>query len=298
MPVKECCVVVSFFSPVAFTLPLQHLQTVINSMHCQGVPLVFTQAVFPGQVPVNVPSSIPNASYKTKSLLFHKERLWNLGASLVESEKIIFLDGDVIFHNTDWIEKCADSLNYFDVIQPFHTATWLDSAGRPDRHRPSIAAAIASNAAPKLSEYHPGFGWGMTRKAFDELGGFYDAAVTGNSDALFALSLRNNKHHNAVEDWYRLRQDPHVLSPTYQDYKKRAASLNLTVGFPSEVNLTHLYHGERSNRQYITREKLFPRRPNNDYDIVEGSNGLQEWRDVETANRSTESYFISKRDDG
>jgi hypothetical protein len=295
---QECSVVISFFSPVAYQLPRQHFNTVMHSMHCQGVPLVVTQALFPGQNPLPVPSCIPNMAYRTKSLMFHKERLWNLGANLVKTKKIIWLDGDVVFRNTNWLDKSIDLLNYFDVIQPFENSYWLDSNGLPDTSKPSMAKAIASNETPKLSFYHPGFGWGMTRKAFDELGGFYDAAVTGNSDALFALGLRSNDKHSAIENWYSKVQDPHVFSPTYQQFKERARRLRITVGFPSGVDVFHMYHGEKKDRQYITREKLFPRKENNEYDIKEGDDGLQEWRDVEKANRSIEPYFINKKDDG
>ena len=140
---QECSVVISFFAPVAYQLPRQHFNTVMHSMHCQGVPLVVTQAVFPGQNPLPVPKSIPQEVYQTKSLLFHKERLWNLGAKLVPSKKIIWLDGDVIFKNSNWLEKSIDMLNYFDVIQPFENSYWLDSRGLPDTSKPSMAKAIA-----------------------------------------------------------------------------------------------------------------------------------------------------------
>lgn len=295
---QECSVVISFFSPVAYKLPRQHFNTVMHSMHCQGVPLVVTQAVFPGQNPLPVPKAIPNEVYKTKSLLFHKERLWNLGAQLVPSEKIIWLDGDVVFKNTNWLDKSIDLLNQFDVIQPFETSHWLNSKGVTFITKPSMAKAIASNEQPRLANFHPGFGWGMTREVFDEFGGFYDAAITGNSDALFALGLRSNEKHSEIEKWYGSVQDPHVFSPTYKSFKERAAKLHPTVGFPSGVGVTHMYHGETENRQYISRGKLFPRKDNEDYAIETNDGRLQEWIDIEKSNRVVEPYFINKKDDG
>lgn len=276
-----------------------HFHAVLHTLHAQGVPLVVAQAVFPGQNPQPVPEVIPQVALPTKSLLFHKERLWNIAArTLTTAKRLIFLDADLVFAESDWLDKCLDALGQYDIIQPYSTARWLDERGLCDMERPPASDAIRDGLKPALKYYHPGFGWGMTREAFDKLGGLYDLSVSGNSDALFALALRDNILHDAVASWFCHRQDKTIASPSYRDYKRKAVELNLSVGSPSGVTVTHLWHGSRANRKYIERGDLFPRRADGEYAVHDSPEGLLEWDDIKASNTSVEGYFVGKRDDG
>jgi hypothetical protein len=294
----KIAVVLSFFSPVQYELPQRHLHAVMNTLHAQGLDVVVSQAVFPGQNPQRVPSAIKSLVYKTSSLLFHKERLWNLAAKSVDSDAIIFLDSDVVFKDSRWIEKCEAAFSSHDIIQPFSMAIWQDEAGLPDMHREPFAAAIGRGEKPCLTKFHPGFGWGLTRDAFKRLGGFFDCSVAGNSDALFGLSLRINDLHEQVEQWYAKRQDPSISCASYRKYRLNASNNNFRIGVPQDVELVHLWHGNRANRQYISRTKLFPRRDDGEFAVHDAKNGLQKWDWEEEANASTSQYFKDKRDDG
>ena len=295
---SDACVVLSFFSPAGYELPRRHLHTVIQTLNAQEVPLVVTQATFPGQNPQPVPERVVRKNYETRSLLFHKERLWNLGARLVDSKKIIFLDGDVVYKDSNWLRRCCELLDDFDIIQPFSSATWLDERGYPDMHRQPMSSAIAAGKTPRLRAYHPGFGWGMTRDAFDRAGGFFDYSVAGNSDALFGLSLRQSEEHEFVEKWYAQRQDPSINCASYINYKKNMCEQSFSVGNPENLELVHLWHGNRENRQYISRGKLFPRNESGEYSVHDAPNGLQEWDNEVDANKTSQQYFANKRDDG
>tara|TARA_B100001741_G_C16500318_1_gene574344 strand:+ start:459 stop:1352 length:894 start_codon:yes stop_codon:yes gene_type:complete len=294
---QNVAVVLSFFAPVPYELPVRHFHAVLHTLHAQGIPLVVTQAVYPGGEAEYVPSCIPQAAYDTKSFLFHKERLWNLAAGLTDADKLIFLDADVVFGASDWLTQCVSCLDRFDIIQPYTRARWLDYSGRPDMERPPFTEAISKNLPPKFKTYHPGFGWGMTRRAFDLIGGFYDLSVCGNSDSLFALSLRDNELQAPIVKWFGDVQDPSIMCQSYKDYKKNASGLNLKVGLPKGVTLTHLWHGDRGNRNYVNRGKLFPRKPNSEYPCHTASTGLLEWDDL-TTNDLVHKYFVEKKDDG
>ena len=292
-------VILCYFSPASYRLPARHFHAVVQTLHAQGVPLAVAQAVLPGQEPQPVPSVIPSCVLPTSSLLFHKESLWNIAARrLTSAEKLIFLDADLVFEDTGWLTRCCNALDQFDVIQPYSEARWLDRNGMVDMVRPPSSDAIHAGLKPTLRAYHPGFGWGLTRRAFDRLGGIYELSVAGNSDALFALALRENILHDAVLSWYGAKQDKTVLSESYKSYRRHAASLNLAVGTPKNVTVTHLWHGDRKNRQYIERGDLFPRRDDGEYAVHVADSGLLEWDDVEKSNDSVRPYFFGKRDDG
>ena len=292
-------VVLCYFSPAGYRLPAQHFQTVVQTLHAQDVPLAVAQAVLPGQDPQPVPAAVPQLVLQTESVLWHKERLWNIAArQLTEADKLLFLDADVVFSRGDWLNECSQALDDCDVIQPFSQCRWLDERGVPDMHRPPVAVAIRDGETPRLARFHTGFGWGMTRQAFDALGGFYDLSVCGNSDSLFGLSLRDNAGHRQVLEWFNNRQDSSVSSPTYQRYRQRAVGLNLSVGVPVGVTVTHLWHGHREHRQYVDRGRLFPRRADREYATHDAANGLLAWDDVEASNAAVMPYFVGKRDDG
>ena len=296
---RDVAVILAFFQPVAYKLPQMHFHAVLHTLHAQGVPLAVAQAFYPGQKPQPLPEVIPQVALPTKSLLFHKERLWNIAArTLTDATRLIFLDADLVFAESDWLDKCLEALDRYDIIQPYSMARWLDERGLVDMERPPASDAIRDGLKPALKYYHPGFGWGMTREAFDKLGGIYDLSVSGNSDALFALALRDNILHDAVSSWFCHRQDKTIASESYRDYKRRAVELSLSVGSPSGVTVTHLWHGSRANRKYIERGDLFPRSEDGEYAVHESPEGLLEWDDIPASNTSVEGYFVGKRDDG
>ena len=291
-------VILSFFAPVQYEKPARHLHAVLHTLNANRIPLVVTQAVYPGQVPQPVPSSIPQKVIDTESMIFHKDRLWNIGASLTDADKLFFIDADVVFSDASWVERGCDLLERCDVIQPFDKAVWLDDAGLPEMSKLPIAGAIARGVTPRLRDFHPGFAWGITRKAWCALGGLYDRSAAGNSDALFALSLRDTSGHEEVGRWFARRQDMSIVCPSYISYKKMASQLDLKVGCTEGVTVTHLWHGSLKDRKYIERGKIFPRRPDHEYACHDAESGLLEWDDVRASNASVMPYWIGKRDDG
>lgn len=292
-------VILSFFSPAGYELPKRHFHSVVHTLNAQGIPLAVAQAVLPGQEPQPIPSSIPSKTVATKSLLFHKESLWNIAArELTKADKLIFIDADIVFHSSDWFSKCSEALDEHDVIQPYSEARWLDREGRVDMIRPPATDAIRAGMKPALKYYHPGFGWGITRSVFERLGGLYDLSAAGNSDALFALALRENILHDAVLAWFAGRQDKTVLSDSYKSYRRKASSMRLSVGTPSGVGISHLWHGDRSDRRYISRGDLFPRNENFEYAFHRAPSGLLEWNDTLKSNEVAGQYFVGKKDDG
>lgn len=292
-------VILAFFQPVNFDLPRRHFHAVVQTLHSQGVPLAVAQAVLPGQEPQPVPSCIPHLALPTNSLIFHKESLWNIAARrLTDAEKLIFIDADLVFSDTGWLSRCCEALDKFDVIQTFSEAKWLDRDGMVDMVRPPTSSAIHAEVNPSLVAYHPGFGWGMTRTAFEKTGGFYDLSVAGNADVFFAMALRETLPHSRLLSWFGKKQDKTALCESYKTYRRRAASLNLSVGTPQDVTVTHLWHGERQHRQYQRRGNLFPRRESGEYAAHVADSGLLEWDEIEISNDLARPYFLGRRDDG
>ncbi len=298
MKAADACICLSFFANSDYDLPRKHFHAVVHTLNALRLPLAVTQAYLPGKAPIQIPSGIAQREIETESMLFHKERLWNLAAELTDAKKLIFIDADIVFHENNWLEQCVSSLDEFDVIQPFHIAKWLDRDGSLLGMKMCTAAAIEQQKKPSFDTYHCGFGIGMTRTAFDELGGIFDRAISGNGDALFWMAARDDENHKEVLDYYRQRQDPVVDAPSYKAYCERFANKDFAIGCPKNVIATHLWHGDHKDRQYVSRARLFPKSPDNEFDIVESDNDLLEFRTPEIANLQVDPYWNNRWEDG
>ncbi len=295
---KDTCVVLSFFSPCGYELPRRHFHTVLNTLHATGVPLVVTQAVFNSQEPERIPSCIPSKVYSTKSYLFYKENLWNLATELTDAKKLIFIDADIIFNNTNWVERSSELLEHCDVMQPFTNAIWHDEEGRASAVKNCSAYAIKMKRPPQLGRYHPGFAWGFRREAFEAFGGWYDLIATGNTDGAFSFCFNDDEGTQGLLKWFSNNQDPVVGSPDFKLYRRKVLALGLRVDYLKSSSVVHLWHGNPSDRQYISRKDLFSRNEDNSYPVHKRKDGLLMWDNEELSNVGPKKYFLDKKDDG
>lgn len=290
-------VVLCYFSPAGYTLPAQHFHAVVQTLHAQGIPLVVTQAVLQGQDPQPVPAAITQRVYEVDSVLWLKEALWNAGARLTVADHLIFLDTDVVFSSTAWLDRTMRVLQGCDITQPYTEARWLDRDGRLDITKTAAAVALASDDTPKMNRYHPGFAWAMTRDAFNRLGGVYDRNACGGNDSALFFALSRSPNAVSHIEYFGRRQDRTVKSPSWLAYRKNAQREQFRFGVVPGVTVTHLWHGDRRDRQYQTREAAFPRNAAGEFDLVRRDDGMLEWAD-QAGEQVARSYFASRREDG
>lgn len=295
---QDACVVLSFFNPCNFSLPKQHFHTVVNTLHASGIPLVVTQAVFPGGQPERVPSCITQQSFPVESYLFYKENLWNAAYHLTDAKKLIFLDADVVFSKPNWFERTVEQLDEYDIIQPFQMALWQTETGEIGGIKNASAEAIERGLSPQLGQFHPGFGWAFNRAVFEEIGGWYDVIATGNTDAAFSFCFSDSADTQGLVKWFFGQQDPVVGSPGYLEYRNNILAKKYRVGYLRDNDVVHLWHGDNANRQYISRKDLFPRNPDHSYPVVRRNDKIIEWQQPDLMNDGPIRYFFDKQDDG
>jgi hypothetical protein len=290
-------VVVSFFSPCGYQLPKDHFASTINWLLGEGANVVVTQATLPGQDPLPVPDGVlAQRVYADADVMFAKENLWNLGASLVpEADKLVFLDADVRIDG-DWLNETDSLLNETDICQPFEFCHWLDQRGRIVLTKPSVAAYISKGLAPWLGQCHVGFSWAMRRGLFEELGGFYELGVRGGGgDAAFAFSLSGLPETERIIELHANADRIGVRAPSYKAYRENALRIAPKVGVRSPGLCLHMWHGERENRQYITREQYFPVNEDGESPVYRREDGLLKWAaDAPLALQ----YFQERKEDG
>jgi len=289
-------VVLAFFQPVAFELPRRHFHATLQTLNAVGVPLVVAQAVFPGQQPQPVPESVPQLVYRLPSVIWAKEALWNAAATSTTAEYLVFLDADVVFSESAWLDRTVETLQRCDITQPFGRCRWLDRAGRVELHKTAAVASLPDKAPPQMQTYHPGFGWAMTRDAFDRLGGLYDLNACGGNDSALLFALSNHTDSERYIGWFGKRQDRTVVSQSWRAYRDNAQAQQFRYGV-TEGMITHLWHGDRKDRQYQTREASFRRNAQGEFDLRRRPDGMLEWIYPADA-KAAEAYFLARRDDG
>ena len=289
-------IIVCFFSPCDYELPKQNFQKCLHGLECVDAEVVVVQALLEGQPEQPVPKRFKSLVFHVKTAWFRKENLWNVGARASAGDKLIFLDSDVVYEDSEWVLKCSDALDRYDVIQPFSKAVWRDPEFAELQTKVSAAEVIRDGGNYYGGTHHPGFGWGMTRNAFNQIGGFHEDCITGEGDVAFAVSLVKDEQVNAIARWLRA-STRFFASKKYKAYRRHNSCLGLTVGVPENLSVFHLWHGNISDRGYQDRYKRVPPCDDGEYHLIERPDGIKELsrqEDIDNMN----AYFSGRNEDG
>lgn len=284
------------FDPSGYRLPRQHFLDSVSELSKLGVEIVVVQAVLPEQKPEALPGNVKSIVLPVETVLFRKENLWNIGARRASGDALIFLDTDVFFETSSWVTDTCEALRHCDVMQPFDKCIWLDSKGGVLREREAVSNALHANITPNLGAYHPGFGWAMTRAAYDKIGGFYDTCVSGSGDSAFTFGFTSDELLGPMLPWWR-QHDRFFLAPSYEAWRRRTLALGLKVGRSRGIKVIHRWHGTMSGRRYVERDAMFPRDSGGEYPLYRRNDGVLEWASQE-GDDACRKYFSSRAEDG
>jgi hypothetical protein len=250
------------------------------------IPYFSIEMVIGNQKPV---LASPTLRVYSNSNLFYKEALWNrLEKEIPEYyNKIIFLDSDIIFEKTNWVDELSIILNTHDLVHIFENATLLDIYFKPIER--------LTSSIKELNIYGAGYGWAINRSTFLKINGFLDTRILGGGDSAFIHSIlgtnniflgntvNNNKVHKYLQD-------------SYTKYKNNMQSLKLSYTHFS-CNIYHLYHGSRINRNYDNRYSLLNSLDNEWNTLfIENKDGFLELID-NTINLQLYLYFKNRKED-
>jgi hypothetical protein len=228
---------------------------------------------------------------REKHTLWQKEAMLNIAIrQLPPSVRYVaWVDHDIVNHDPNWL---ADSIAMIDdgaiAVQLFSRMLFLD------RDRTVASEKIGS---VKHGTGCPGGSWIADRSYIDSIGGLWDRNIVGGGDVAFYCGVANK-----TQSWqaYIERHQGNYVQQfkewVEQATKKRrgrvATSLNATA--------SHLYHGRRENRQYVSREKIMNR---HGFDpskhVCLNSDGLLEWTDSasDSFRREVAEYFADRKED-
>lgn len=307
--------VFAFFNPLRSVILEQHLERAATAARRQGLPTLIVELAF-GDAPFRIPLTVADRVLQLRStcVLWHKERLLNLGIAALPAECrfVTWLDGDVLFENDQWVNETIARLDQHPVVQPFERVTWTDAEGASPA--PGTAPggvgeghellgmgrvlAEASDRPHTLADYvrhgHTGFGWSARREVIEQHG-LYDGAIVGGGDYVNAHIFAANADFLAGRNLYaRLLTEP-------QRADIRRWGLPLAEEIAGDIGwtpgrVTHLYHGPSSGRRYTERQALLREdRFDPVADLARDDSGCWRWNsDKPRLHQRVHDYFFAR----
>lgn len=254
-----------------------------NQFELRNLPVFTIELVYNGQTP-----ELPNAFHVySNSIMFHKENLYRILETKIPKQykKLAFLDCDILFSDPSWYDKTSKLLDEYDVVQPFENAQWLDLTYK---YVELTRKTVLEMKKPVWDfNYHPGFAWCMTRKWYNSVG-FFDYAISGSGDTLSTAAWLKKTFPKNFQSL------PKALEAEYTKFLKNPAP---KITYLKGINVLHLYHGSRDNRQYAIRHKILEVRQDISELIKPNKEGVFEWKHPHQWNAVFFEYFRNRKDD-
>lgn len=280
---KDMAICLVIFNPVQSKRILMNYLYTVNQFKLQKLPVFTLELVFKDREP-----EIHDAFHvRCDSFMFHKERMCRILETKIPSKykKLLFIDGDVIFNNTTWYSDISKLLDTHDVVQPFEKCEWLDlTYTNVTLERKTV---LQMKESVWNYNYHPGFGWAFRREWYRKTG-FFDWAISGSGDTLSSAAWMGKTFPKVFKSL------PTSLKPAYSEFTSKPVP---RITYYLNGKIQHLYHGSKTNRQYVERHKIIDSESDIRKLITINKDGVYEWIDKAKWNPMFLDYFQSRLDD-
>jgi hypothetical protein len=301
--------ITSYYNPARFKRRLPNYRIFRANL---GIPLVTVELSFDGHFELTEKDADVLVQISGGAVLWQKERLLNVALKSVppDVDNIAWLDSDVIFERSDWVDEANKQLEAFYIVQLFSdivdlTQDHKSTTGHHDAapsgrgvvsllgERNSGIAAILEQVAQARSKC-VGFAWAARREILEKHG-LYDAMVVGGGVRALAAAM-----YGQFETLAKVYQ---LNGARQQHYLKWARPYHRTIGERIghvDGRLYHLWHGEAGNRKYSERHRWFSGfNFDPDADLAIGPNGAWHWaRSRPDLEQFFANYFMNRAEDG
>lgn len=293
---KGFAVMTCHFNSCKFQSPHQNYLRFAAALKEHDVPLFTAELAF-DESPFVLEQTSNVHRFRTRHVLWHKERLLNLLLKHVppQYDKIAWIDADLLFQNPNWASEAAEGLDSSPVLQLFENAVYRDRAGVPSESQTGIAKALSltTNKTHPPGSFHPGFAWAARRELL-ETAKLFDASICGGGDFFMVAAMYGWWAHPHLSYY------PPTMRRAFNDWARPFWSqIRGNVGFvPGTVY--HLWHGDRSRRQYSERFGwLRQARYDPAKHLSVDASGLWQWNPgTELLQGTLRRYFQDRREDG
>jgi hypothetical protein len=302
-------VIATVFNPAGFKKRYDLYYQFEKHMKDYGINLVTIECIYDHETEyaVTKEDNPLHIRVKTTSPLWHKENLINIAVSKLPSDwkYVLWIDADIEFLENDWPSRVIESFSKYDIIQVFKYAHFLGPDNKVLETHFSFTYSIANDLPISKKHYsmfypHPGYAWGMTRKAYENLNGLIDYAILGSGDCHMAFALINRvedsfcfPHKEFNENYLNKLKEWQKIAYTY--------TINNKVGF-SDCTIKHYFHGYREDRKYVQRMRILTENNFNPYlDIIYDSNGIIQLNEdnkyTHIMKEQIRNYFTQRNED-
>ena len=303
--------VTTFFNPHGYANKKQNYDRFRAGLADVGLRLLTVELVFDDREPELGPADAESlVRVRDGDWLWQKERLLNIAFRRLPAscDKVVWLDGDVLFSSGDWPKRTAAALERWVMVQPFALSVRLE----PDETRVDvddlpvgsaehevlhgIAYGVSRKGYESLSGYlthgHSGYAWAGRRDVL-ERHGLYDANILGNADLNIAHAMFGGRRYLRT-DRFSEKASNHLKRWADRFYEDVRGS----VGYVDGV-LYHLWHGSKQDRLYDRRLRVLI---DNDFDpeadLTCDEGGAYRWSsDKPTLHAWCRDYFALRRED-
>lgn len=279
---RDMVVLLAFFNPANSIRIIQNLYTVKQFLELANIPVYIGEVAYDTK-PFVLQASPTVYQYRTSSIMFYKENIMaQLLRHLPETyTKVVLLDADILFVDTDWYRKVSEALDVYDVVQPYRTALQLDISFNVLGIKHSILSSINVNP-------HEGYAWAFQRSWLTK-NPLFEYALIGGGDTVVYNSLSQYQNVSNIYSHDVYTTSKCVPSTSYVD-----------------IEIVHLPHGILQNRQYVSRynniisimKKLSIMRLSDA--VYRTPDGIFEWKHEYRSyiNNELYNYFAARNDDG
>ena len=282
-PAEDLAIITTHFNPAGF----QQLRDTYRQ---------WVKTMPPGVVTIELAGSdadIPEAIHVYgghESIMWQKERLINYAVTLLKTSVrfVAWIDHDLIFSRGDWAQAGVEAiLSGLDCVQLFDRVDYLDRDGNAVSHQPGAVAQIQAGRGPSGA---PGGAWMASRQWVESIGGLYDRNIAGGGDATFLEAV------TGIATAFSERQAPRLM----EDCKRYCEHVGGAKFGHIAGAVKHLWHGDRSNRQYISRDEILCRWDFDPQAMIETDGKAWRWTEAAPAGLQIEiaNYFANRKEDG
>jgi len=307
-PESSLWVITVYYNPCGYKSRRNTYNVFIETLRSSGINVLTVECAF-GDDPFELPYSSDVIKIRSRSLLWQKERLINIGASYLPKscKYVAWVDCDVVFKNPDWARETGELLSEScTVVQLWETCLRLEKGNCipniPDRTISFSAVTTKDLSTLDCGRYdkhgHTGYAWAMRREIFDSVG-LYELAVSGSADHFMAHALYG-QYGFCVEN--ALKHDQRQISHLKRWGDKFFSLAQGKLGTVSG-EIMHLWHGSHDRRDYFRRMWLITEYGYNpDIDLTVMPGRPLEWRPhvIEEKQKLVAyfaEYFASRQED-